>query len=48
MIPLATYDQLIAAHNKGASRCNYGWSGGLALFPTQKSVYDKLQEGPEK
>ena len=46
---LATYDQLIAAHNKGANWCNYGWAaGGLALFPTQKSVYDKLQEGPEK
>lgn len=46
---LATYDQMIDAHNKGANWCNYGWSaGGLALFPTQKSVYDKLQEGPKK
>lgn len=46
---LATYDQMIDAHNKGANWCNYGWSaGGLALFPTQKAVYDKLQEGDEK
>ena len=46
---LATYDQMIDAYNRGANWCNYGWSaGGLALFPTQKSVYNKLQEGPEK
>ena len=46
---LATYDQMISAHNKGANWCNYGWSaGGLALFPTQKKVYDELQEGDEK
>ena len=37
---LATYDQMIDAYNRGANWCNYGWSaGGLALFPTQKSVY---------
>jgi hypothetical protein len=46
---LATYDQMISAHNKGANWCNYGWSaGGLALFPTQKKIYDKLQEGDDK
>lgn len=42
---LASYDQIEAAYNNGAEWCNYGWSEGqLALFPTQKATYDKLQK----
>jgi hypothetical protein len=45
---LATYDQVKASFDGGADWCNYGWSKGqLALFPTQKETYDKLQLGPE-
>ena len=45
---LATYDQVKAAHKAGADWCNYGWTKGqLAVYPTQKSTYDKLQHGPE-
>jgi hypothetical protein len=47
---LATYDQIENAYNKGAEWCNYGWSDGqMALFPTQKKTWDKLQtiEGHE-
>lgn len=41
---LATYDQIEQAYNNGAEWCNYGWSADqLALFPTQKQTYDKLQ-----
>jgi hypothetical protein len=43
---LATYDQIEKAYNDGAEWCNYGWSDGqMALFPTQKSTWDKLQKG---
>lgn len=46
---LATYDQVKEAYNAGADWCNYGWAKGqLALYPTQKSTYEKLQAGPEK
>ena len=46
---LATYDQLIDAHNKGAQWCNYGWSKNQhALFPTQQLFYDNLQKGTKK
>ena len=42
---LATYDQVEKAYNNGAEWCNYGWSEGqLALFPTQKATYEKLQK----
>jgi hypothetical protein len=42
---LATYDQIEKAYNKGAEWCNYGWSADqLALFPTQKRTYDRLQQ----
>ena len=42
---LATYDQIEQAYNNGAEWCNYGWSEGqMALFPTQKSTWDKLQK----
>jgi len=45
---LATYDQVKEAYNAGADWCNYGWAKGqLALYPTQKSTYEKLQAGPE-
>lgn len=41
---LATYDQLEKAYNNGAEWCNYGWSANqLALFPTQRNTYAKLQ-----
>jgi hypothetical protein len=41
---LATYDQIEHAYNKGAEWCNYGWSEGqMALFPTQKATWEKLQ-----
>jgi hypothetical protein len=41
---VATYEQVEEAYNKGGEWCNYGWSEGqLALFPTQKSTWSKLQ-----
>jgi hypothetical protein len=44
---LANYDQVEKAYNRGAEWCNYGWSEGqMALFPTQKETYAKLQEIP--
>ena len=44
---LASYDQIEKAYNNGAEWCNYGWSANqLALFPTQKTTYDNLQEIP--
>ena len=47
---LATYDQLVDAYKQGANWCNYGWTKGqLALFPIQKSFWDKVQENePER
>jgi ABC-type multidrug transport system fused ATPase/permease subunit len=45
---LATYDQVKAAWEKGADWCNYGWvKGQVAVYPTQKETWDKLQHGPE-
>ena len=45
---LATYDQVKHAYKAGADWCNYGWiKGQLAVFPTQKATYEKLQAGPE-
>lgn len=42
---LATYPQLVEAYKKGADWCNYGWTKGqLALFPTQKKTWLKLQD----
>jgi len=41
---LATYQELEDTYNKGGEWCNYGWSEGqMALFPTQKKTWDKLQ-----
>jgi len=43
---LATYEQVQAAHEKGADWCNYGWiKGQMAVYPTQKATYEKLQKG---
>ena len=37
--------QMEKAHENGANWCNYGWSKDqMALFPTQKSTWDKLQD----
>ena len=45
---LATYSQLEDAYNNGANWCNYGWSADqMALYPTQKKTYDKLQKNSD-
>ena len=42
---LATYNEVEDAYNTGAEWCSYGWSDDqLALFPTQKDTYKKLQK----
>ena len=42
---LATYDEVEKAYNEGGEWCNYGWSEKqMALFPTQKDTYEKLQK----
>lgn len=42
---LATYDQLMEAYSQGAEWCGYGWTaGGMALYPTQQSTWDSLQQ----
>lgn len=44
---LATYEQVKDAWQKGADWCNYGWvKGQMAVYPTQKSTYEELQQGP--
>lgn len=44
---LATYDEVKSAWQKGADWCNYGWvKGQMAVYPTQSSTYEELQEGP--
>jgi hypothetical protein len=46
---LATYDQVKNAWQKGADWCNYGWvKGQMAVYPTQTSTYQELQDGPEE
>ena len=46
---LATYDQVKEAWQKGADWCNYGWvKGQMAVYPTQDSTYQELQQGPEE
>lgn len=41
---LATYEEIENTYNRGGEWCNYGWSEGqMALFPTQKKTWDKLQ-----
>ena len=42
---IATYSQIENAYKSGAEWCNYGWSDSqLALFPTQKTTWNKLQK----
>jgi hypothetical protein len=42
---LANYDQVENAYKGGGEWCNYGWSDKqMALFPTQKETWDKLQK----
>jgi hypothetical protein len=42
---IADYDQIENAYNNGGEWCNYGWSKGqMALFPTQKNTWNKLQD----
>jgi len=44
---LADYNQIQDAYNDGGEWCNYGWSKDqMALYPTQQSIWDKLQNGP--
>jgi len=43
---LATYDQVREAYHNGADWCNYGWiKGQMAVYPTQKDTWTKLQKG---
>jgi hypothetical protein len=42
---LATYDQVNTAYEAGGEWCGYGWTqGGMALFPTQESTWNVLQQ----
>ena len=42
---LANYDEIESSYQKGGEWCNYGWSDNqMALFPTQKETWDKLQK----
>lgn len=44
---LANYKEVENAYNEGANWCSYGWSNEqMGLFPTQKEIYDKLQQIP--
>jgi hypothetical protein len=44
---LATYDEIERAYQNGGSWCSYGWSADqMALFPTQKEVYNELKKIP--
>lgn len=46
---LATYEQVKDAWERGADWCNYGWvKGQMAVYPTQKETWEKLQSGPEE
>ena len=43
---LATYEQVKEGYTKGADWCNYGWTKGqMAVYPTQKATWEKLQKG---
>jgi hypothetical protein len=44
---LATYEQVEDSYQNGGEWCNYGWSDGqMALFPTQQSTFNTLQDTP--
>ena len=46
---LAKLNEVIDAYKKGADWCNYGWTEGqIAVFPTQKKTWEKLQQGPKE
>ena len=46
---LATFEQVQEAHKQGADWCNYGWvKGQMAVYPTQKETWEKLQHGSEQ
>lgn len=45
---VATLDQVIDAHKGGANWCNVGWTkDGVAAFPVQKDVWDRVQMNDE-
>ena len=45
---LAEYNQVEKSYREGGEWCSYGWSKDqLALFPTQSSTFNKLQDSPE-
>lgn len=45
---VATFEQVKDAFEKGADWCNYGWvKGQMAVYPTQESTWQQLQDGPE-
>ena len=45
---LASYEQVVDSYTNGSEWCNYGWSKNqMALYPTQKKTWDKLQEDSE-
>lgn len=42
---LATYKEVEDAYKNGGEWCNYGWTEGqMAIFPTQKNTWNKLQQ----
>lgn len=42
---LASYDEVEKAYANGGEWCSYGWSDNqMALFPTQKNTWDRLQK----
>ena len=44
---LATLEQVVDAYKQGADWCNYGWiDGQMAVYPTQKTSWEKMQNGP--
>jgi len=44
---LANLEQVVDAYKQGADWCNYGWiNGQMAVYPTQKSSWEKMQSGP--
>lgn len=45
---VASFEQVKDAFEKGADWCNYGWvKGQMAVYPTQESTWQQLQDGPE-
>lgn len=44
---LASYEEIEEAYLEGGNWCSYGWSKDqLALFPTQKEIYNNLKKIP--